>query len=232
MYGRKKAGHASPLVVHFHGGAFVSGDLDNGHTVAHLLEGAGAVVVSVAYPLTPFPQPVDTGYGVLQWVHSKAAPKPGDGATVMWTGMLHDITERKRMEAVLRGSEERYRTLVDLSPQVVWQCDADGSLSYCNSYWCEFTGLDEQQSRGDGWLVAVSANDRQRTAEQWQAALQRQLPPELLLQQLRTYKKITQHRVTMLGQDALRVKLHAFHRILAMAYTHDGSIIGGRSHHE
>jgi len=34
MYGRKKAGHASPLVVHFHGGAFVSGDLDNGHTVA------------------------------------------------------------------------------------------------------------------------------------------------------------------------------------------------------
>ena len=69
MYGRKKAGHASPLVVHFHGGAFVSGDLDNGHTVAHLLEGAGAVVVSVAYPLTPFPQPVDTGYGVLQWVH-------------------------------------------------------------------------------------------------------------------------------------------------------------------
>ena len=54
MYGRKKAGQRVALVVHFHGGAFVSGDLDNGHTVAHLLEGAGAVVVSVAYPLTPF----------------------------------------------------------------------------------------------------------------------------------------------------------------------------------
>ena len=86
MYGRKKAGHASPLVVHFHGGAFVSGDLDNGHTVAHLLEGAGAVVVSVAYPLTPFPQPVDTGYGVLQWVHRHRTKLGGQGALVYLAG--------------------------------------------------------------------------------------------------------------------------------------------------
>ena len=48
MYGRKKTGQTSPVVVHFHGGAFVSGDLDNGCTVGGLLEGAGAVVVSVA----------------------------------------------------------------------------------------------------------------------------------------------------------------------------------------
>ncbi|RYF66397.1 MAG: alpha/beta hydrolase, partial [Comamonadaceae bacterium] len=67
IYGRKKAGTTLPLVVHFHGGAFVSGDLDNGGTVAGLLEAAGALVVSVAYPLTPFPQPLETGYAVLKW---------------------------------------------------------------------------------------------------------------------------------------------------------------------
>ena len=44
MYGRKKTGHTSPVVVHFHGGAFMSGDLDNGCTVASLLESAGACV--------------------------------------------------------------------------------------------------------------------------------------------------------------------------------------------
>ena len=38
MYGRKKTGQASPVVVHFHGGAFMSGDLDNGCTV--VCEGA------------------------------------------------------------------------------------------------------------------------------------------------------------------------------------------------
>jgi acetyl esterase/lipase len=86
MYGRKKAGQASPVVVHFHGGAFVSGDLDNGCTVASLLEGVGAVVVSVAYPLTPFPQPVDTGYDVLKWVHRNRVKLGGQGALVYLAG--------------------------------------------------------------------------------------------------------------------------------------------------
>eukprot|EP01036_Dinobryon_divergens_P057470 gene57470-76732_t len=86
MYGRKKAGQASPVVVHFHGGAFTSGDLDNGCTVASLLEGAGAVVVSVAYPLTPFPQPVDTGYDVLKWVHRNRTKLGGQGALVYLAG--------------------------------------------------------------------------------------------------------------------------------------------------
>lgn len=86
MYGRKKAGKASPVVVHFHGGAFTSGDLDNGCTVASLLEGVGAVVVSVAYPLTPFPQPVETGYDVLKWVHRNRAKLGGQGALVYLAG--------------------------------------------------------------------------------------------------------------------------------------------------
>lgn len=86
MYGRKKTGQSSPLVVHFHGGAFTTGDLDNGCTVASLLEAVGAVVVSVAYPLTPFPQPVDTGYDVLKWVHRNRTKLGGQGALVYLAG--------------------------------------------------------------------------------------------------------------------------------------------------
>lgn len=86
MYGRKKTGETSPVVVHFHGGAFTTGDLDNGCTVATLLESAGAVVVSVAYPLTPFPQPVDTGYDVLKWVHRHRTKLGGQGALVYLAG--------------------------------------------------------------------------------------------------------------------------------------------------
>ncbi len=86
MYGRKKTGQTSPVVVHFHGGAFTTGDLDNGCTVASLLESVGAVVVSVAYPLTPFPQPVDTGYDVLKWVHRHRTKLGGQGALVYLAG--------------------------------------------------------------------------------------------------------------------------------------------------
>ena len=86
MYGSRKQGQVLPLVVHFHGGAFTSGGLDSGCAVASLLQGAGAVVVSVAYPLTPFPQPVDAGYAVLQWVHRHRTHLAGQGAAVYLAG--------------------------------------------------------------------------------------------------------------------------------------------------
>ncbi|CAM3926284.1 alpha/beta hydrolase [Paracidovorax anthurii] len=89
MYGRKKAGETSPLVVHFHGGAFVSGDLDSGCTVAGLLQEAGALVVSVAYPLAPehpFPQPQESGYAVLRWAFKYRARLAGAGAPVYVAG--------------------------------------------------------------------------------------------------------------------------------------------------
>ncbi len=43
----------TPLVLHLHGGSFVYGSLDAGHTVSTLLAEAGAVVVSADYPLAP-----------------------------------------------------------------------------------------------------------------------------------------------------------------------------------
>ncbi|BAL24886.1 alpha/beta hydrolase [Azoarcus sp. KH32C] len=87
VYGTRSSG--SPLVVHFHGGAFVSGSLDSGAAVANLLLGAGAVVMSVDYPLAPahpFPAPVDAAYAALQWAYRKRAQLAGQGASVFVAG--------------------------------------------------------------------------------------------------------------------------------------------------
>ncbi|MGH8788900.1 MAG: alpha/beta hydrolase [Cupriavidus necator] len=89
LYGSRRAGGAAPLVVHFHGGAFVAGDLDSGALLARLLAAADAVVVSVAYPLAPahpFPQAVETGYAALQWVHKHRGKLAGPGARVFLAG--------------------------------------------------------------------------------------------------------------------------------------------------
>jgi acetyl esterase/lipase len=70
VYGSKRAGGREALVIHFHGGAFISGGLDTGEPMARLLAEAGSVVVSVDYPLAPvhpFPQAVKSGYAVLEW---------------------------------------------------------------------------------------------------------------------------------------------------------------------
>ncbi|OZI32596.1 hypothetical protein CAL29_30990 [Bordetella genomosp. 10] len=72
FYGRRRADGPTPLIVHFHGGAFTSGSLDSGGKVGALLAGAGAVALSVDYPLAPahpFPAAAEAGYAVLEWAY-------------------------------------------------------------------------------------------------------------------------------------------------------------------
>ena len=45
-------------------------------------------------------------------------------------GVARDIRERERLETELRGSEERYRYLVQSSPDLVWMTDEDGRLTF------------------------------------------------------------------------------------------------------
>ena len=73
--------------------------------------------------------------------------------------------------ASVREADERYRALVDLSPQVIWQCDAGGSLIFCNRYWCDFTGLSASDSAGWGWLKGVAPDHRDAVLQQWHSAL-------------------------------------------------------------
>lgn len=83
------AAASMPAVLHFHGGTFACGSLDDGRIVARLLARAGAVVVSIAYPLAtdqPFPAAVDIGYEALQWLYRKRLRLAGRGAPIFVAG--------------------------------------------------------------------------------------------------------------------------------------------------
>ncbi|MCV0439389.1 MAG: alpha/beta hydrolase [Hydrogenophaga sp.] len=89
VWGRKPRGHAVPLVLHFHGGAFVSGDLDSGACLAELLARSGAVVASLAYPLAPahrFPDAVEAGYTALEWLYKQRTRLAGKDAPLFVAG--------------------------------------------------------------------------------------------------------------------------------------------------
>ena len=89
MHGLRKGSATAPLVLHLHGGAFTGGDLDSGECLAQLLADAGAVVVSIAYPLAPahpFPQAVEAAYAALEWLDKPARRWPGGAAPLFAAG--------------------------------------------------------------------------------------------------------------------------------------------------
>ncbi|MBA2963874.1 MULTISPECIES: alpha/beta hydrolase [Ramlibacter] len=89
LWGTRPRGTVVPLVLHFHGGAFVTGDLDSGGHMAQLLVEVGAVVASLAYPLAPghrFPDAVEAGYAALEALYRQRARLGGSGAPVYLAG--------------------------------------------------------------------------------------------------------------------------------------------------
>ena len=71
------AGQVLPVLVYYHGGGWVIGDLETHDTLCRsLANGAGCAVVAVDYRMGPehrFPAAVDDALAATRWVHANAA---------------------------------------------------------------------------------------------------------------------------------------------------------------
>lgn len=89
------------------------------------------------------------------------------------------IRLRRAETEALRRSEDRFRSLVQASAQIVWTTAPDGRMLGEQSSWAEFTGQDAKAYHGWGWFNAVHPEDRERTARIWEETLANRRSAEL-----------------------------------------------------
>lgn len=110
--------------------------------------------------------------GGWRWTAARAVPRrDAAGRILEWVGANSDIEARRQAELGLLASEDRFRTLAEAMPHLVWQTDAKGRPEYLNRRWRALTGLGLAALAGGGWLAALHADDVGRLADAWAAAL-------------------------------------------------------------
>lgn len=98
--------------------------------------------------------------------------------------LVTDLTERRHHEALwqaqneLRESEEKFRTLAETLPQVVWTSDADGKLDYVNARWTQYTGLTLAQTLAPEGAASLHQDDAAPVLARWREAIRSGAPFE------------------------------------------------------
>ncbi len=96
----------------------------------------------------------------------KAVPALNENGSVEeWVGVHTDITEQREAAQKIRESETYFQRLTDTVPAIIWITEPDGSCSYLNKLWYDYTGQTEEEAKGFGWLEATHPDDKAQVAE-------------------------------------------------------------------
>lgn len=110
--------------------------------------------------------------GEYRWFHARGQAVWNEaGYPTRMAGSIRDITNEKRIEAVLRENEERFESLFIASPIGIFQNNADGQCVFTNPRWQAITGLTREESLGDKWTTAIAVEDREAVLREWQSCV-------------------------------------------------------------
>jgi PAS domain S-box-containing protein len=137
---------------------------------------------------------IKTGVRHVQWEHVEVPGLHRDGHEFpleisfgeylnnnrhIFIGIARDITERKRSESLLRQSEQQFSTLAETVPQLVWIADPDGSITWYNQNWYNYTGTTPEDMKGWGWQSVHSPEMLPSVIEKWKFSIENGEPFEM-----------------------------------------------------
>ena len=106
--------------------------------------------------------------GSRRWIGSHGSVELDErGNPVLARGVSRDITRRKIAEEELRESEERFRTVANAAPVMIWMSGPDKLCTFFNKGY-DFTGRSLEHELGNGWAEGVHLEDLDRCLDVYQ----------------------------------------------------------------
>ncbi len=105
-----------------------------------------------------------------RWYYVQGAPlfdEKGNVSMVLITST--DITEQKNAEEKIKNSEERFRTLAQSLPQLVWVSNAQGIYEFVSERWKEYTGI--EPGGENEWKAIVHPDDFDNINAAWMRSI-------------------------------------------------------------
>src|SRR6056297_195213 len=74
-----------------------------------------------------------------------------------------EIEQRKIIEKEAHLNEEKFKSLVEASPVLIWMSDTTANCTYFNQRWLDFRGRTIEEEKGMGWTKGLHEEDKKQT---------------------------------------------------------------------
>ena len=99
--------------------------------------------------------------------------RDAEGEPLYYVSQIQDVTERKKVEMVFKESEERLRSLVQNSSDIITILEADGTVHYVSPAVERITGYKPEEQVGTNAFDSVHPDDRDRALDTFAEVLKR-----------------------------------------------------------
>lgn len=144
-------------------------------------------------------------FGRARWISGYAHPVLDCENRVQEVMMMYeDVSERIYTENTLRQSEQRFRSLIKATAQIVWTTSAEGAVEEDSPTWREFTGQTYEEWKQFGWLNVIHPADQVPTLRLWTESVETRSMYQAVYRLLRLdgeYRWTTVRAVPVLNDD-------------------------------
>lgn len=90
---------------------------------------------------------------------------PVSGVPIAVGAVMRDLRPEIAAKQALADSEQLLRNITSAAPTTLWMSDKEGSVTYVNQAWVDWTGREYSKHLGSGWLHSIYHADRAKVAE-------------------------------------------------------------------